>query len=128
MEEALQRKKILIVDDEQDLREALFTVLAAEGYEVLSEDNGEAGLSTALKEQPDLILLDVKMPKMDGYQVLAALQEDEWGKRAKVLVLTAFHDMDSVSKILEAGGTDYLVKSDVDLKAVTTKVAEVLAR
>ncbi|MDC1205408.1 response regulator [Candidatus Pacebacteria bacterium] len=121
------RKKILVAEDEKDLREALFTVLSAEGYEVLSADNGQAALDSALKEHPDLILLDLMMPKMDGHAVLKALSEDTWGKNAKVIVLTALDDMETLSTTMENGGFDYMVKSDWKLEDIVKKVKEKLA-
>ncbi|MFT5037115.1 MAG: DNA-binding response OmpR family regulator, partial [Candidatus Azotimanducaceae bacterium] len=121
------RKKILIADDEKDLREALFTVLAAEGYEVLTAENGKVALDIALAEHPDLILLDLNMPKLSGNEVLEALSTDEWGKYAKVIVLTALDDMDTLSKTMETGGLDYLVKSDWKLEDIVRKVKEKLA-
>jgi len=121
------RKKILVADDEKDLREALFTILAAEGYEVFTAQNGEEAINTALKEQPDLILLDLMMPKMDGHGVLAKLREDEWGKSAKIIVLTALDDMETLSTTIEQGGLDYMVKSDWKLEDIVKKVKERLA-
>ncbi len=119
-----QRKKVLIVDDEKDLREALFMTLAAEGYEVFSAPDGEAGLTLALTEKPDLILLDLQMPKLDGHGVLRALRADEWGKSVQVIVLTALGDFESISDTVEAGGMDYVVKSDVDLEDLAKMVKE----
>lgn len=120
------RKKVLIAEDEKDLREALFTVLAAEGYEVLTAEDGEAALKTALSEHPDLILLDLIMPQMDGRDVLKALSEDEWGKTTKVIILTAIEDLDTVSTMIENGSFDYMVKSDWKLEDIVKKVNEKL--
>lgn len=123
-----KRHSVLIIDDEKDLREALFMSLAAQGYEVLSATDGVEGLASALAEHPDLILLDLQMPNMRGEEFITKLQEDPWGKQAKVVVLTALSDMDTLSKVLELGCRDYIVKSDVDLEDIGRKVAEVLAR
>jgi CheY-like chemotaxis protein len=123
-----KREKILVADDEQDLREALFTILAAQGYEVITAEDGETALELALSEHPDLILLDLNMPKMKGGEVLEALRKDEWGEHAKVVVLTAYGDMDTLSKIMETGGLDYLVKSDWKLEDIVRMVGEKLTR
>lgn len=122
-----ERSSILIVEDEKDLREALFTVFAAEAFEVLVAEDGEEGLAKALSEHPDLILLDLMLPKKSGQEVLDALREDEWGKNAKVIVLTALEDLETLSSTIEKGGTDYLVKSDWKLQDIVAKVKERLA-
>lgn len=121
------RQRILIAEDEQDLREALFTVFAAEGFEVLTAEDGKTALKTALAEHPDLILLDLIMPQLSGQEVIGALRQDEWGKNAKIIVLTAQSDMDTLSSTIEKGGTDYLVKSDWKLQDIVAKVKERLA-
>ncbi len=120
-------KKVLVVEDEPDLREALKTILTQEGYEVAVAENGEEGLARALETKPNLILLDVVMPKMDGLTVLKTLREDEWGKKAKVIVMTALDDMEKVAEVVEAGGNGYFVKSQTPLNVIVSKVRETLA-
>lgn len=124
--ETRNRKTILVADDEKDLREALFTVLAAEGHEVLTADNGEDALLIALKEHPDLILLDLVMPSLGGQEVLTRLRADEWGKHVKIIILTALDDMSTLSATIEKGGLDYMVKSDWKLKDIVRRVKEKL--
>jgi len=121
------RKKILVIDDEKDLREALFTILAAEGYEVLVAEDGAVGLAIVQKELPDLILLDLQMPNLDGHEFLKKIKSDEATKHVKVIILTASSDLQTLSKTLESGGLDYVVKSDIELSGVVKKVAEKLA-
>ncbi len=115
-------KTILIIDDEVDLRNALITALEYEGFGTRTAEDGEKGLEMALSEKPDLILLDIMMPKMDGTEVLKNLRADEWGKNAKVIVMTALDDLEKVAGIIEAGGDEYLVKSDVPLSGIIEKV------
>lgn len=117
-------KKILVADDEQDLREALHAALSTEGFEVIAAENGTVALEKALSEHPDLILLDLMMPGLTGKEVLSNLRADSWGADAKVLVLTAVSDLESLSEILEEGGMDYLVKSDWELSEIVAKVKE----
>jgi DNA-binding response OmpR family regulator len=116
------RKKVLIAEDEQDLREALCTAIGAEGIEVLAADNGEQALATALEEHPDLLVLDLMMPKMGGREVLKKLREDAWGKLLPVIVLTAQSDMETVSNVIESGGLEYLVKNDWKLEDIAVRV------
>jgi DNA-binding response OmpR family regulator len=115
-------KKILIVDDEADLRSALGSALQGEGYEVVEAINGEEGLAMAIKEKPDLILLDLIMPKLDGFGMMEQLREDAWGKNAKVVLLSVLDDVDTISKVLNRGGYDYIVKTDWKLQEIVEKI------
>lgn len=121
-----QSKKVLVIEDEQDLREALKTALSNENFDVHTAGDGEVGLQQALEIKPDLILLDLMMPKLDGLGVLKALREDEWGKNVKVIVMTALDDLERVAEVLEHGGSEYLVKSNISLGTVVAKVKEKL--
>lgn len=121
-----ERKKILVVDDQQDLREALFTFLAAQGYEVFSASDGLEAVEMVKKEEPDLMLLDIMMPNMTGKEVLDRIKTEGVAPNMKVLILTALSDLDSLSEILDRGGMDYLVKSDWKLEDIVRKVAEKL--
>jgi DNA-binding response OmpR family regulator len=121
-------KTVLIVEDEADLREAVTTALTYEGFTVLSAQDGEAGLATALEKKPNLILLDITMPKMDGLEVLMALRADEWGKGVQVIVMTASDDLGKVAEVVEAGGNEYIVKTDISLAGIVLKVKEKLGK
>ncbi len=126
-----EKKKILIVEDETPLREALSFKLKDEGFEVSEAVDGERGLEKAIAEHPDLILLDVLMPKMDGQEMVKELQKDSWGKDASVIFLTNVSDPNKVAQIGEdsRGVTtvfDYLVKSDWKLEDVVKKVRDEL--
>lgn len=116
------QKKILIVEDETSLRNALRDKLLLEGFIVLEAKNGEEGLGVALRDHPDLILLDIIMPKMDGLTMLKKLREDVWGKNTKVILLTNLSDNEKVSEALLQGSYDYLVKSDWKIEDVVTKI------
>lgn len=117
---------VLIVEDEADLREAIITALTYEGFTVLAASDGEEGLSIALDKKPGLILLDITMPKMDGLEVLRALRADEWGKEVQVVVMTASDDLGKVAEVVEAGGNEYIVKTDITLAGIVAKVKEKL--
>jgi len=101
-------ERVLIVEDELPMRRALEDCLAVEGYRVITADNGASGLERALKEQPDLVLLDVMMPKLDGFSLCAELRRLE--KRVPVLMLTAKGFVADRVRGLDAGADDYLVK------------------
>lgn len=120
-------KTILIVEDESATRRALREKLTREGFSVLEAKNGKEGLEIALKEKPDLILLDIIMPLMDGITALTNLRKDDWGKDAKIIMLTVLSDAEKVSEALSRGVYDFLVKTDWTLEDVVKKVKERLA-
>ena len=117
-------KKILVVDDDVDIRETLGEVLRIEGYSVLLAANGTDALELAKKERPDLILLDLMMPDMDGVAVLKELRKDNWGRHARVIFLTARDDVESVTSAMEAGGNDYMMKSNWKIENIIAKVRQ----
>jgi DNA-binding response OmpR family regulator len=100
--------RILIIEDETPMRTALTDVLEGEGYRVLSAADGESGLNRALEEKPDLILLDIMMPKLDGYEVAAELRR--LANPVPILMLTAKGQVEDRVTGLDAGADDYLVK------------------
>ena len=100
--------KLLIIEDELPMRTALCETLASEGYKVRSAADGETGLHRALTEEHDLILLDVMMPKLDGYALCQELRRR--GRKTPVLMLTAKGMVDDRVSGLDAGADDYLVK------------------
>src|SRR5215472_4435289 len=104
----MSTERILIVEDELPMRTALQDVLAGEGYRVLTAADGESGLQRAIKEKPDLILLDIMMPKLDGYAVCAELRR--LSNPVPILMLTAKGQVHDRVQGLDAGADDYLVK------------------
>lgn len=121
-----KNKIILIAEDEEPLRRVLRDILSFEGYQVIEAVNGEEGLAMVLKEHPDLVLLDVVMPKMDGLTMLKKLRTDEWGKTAPVMILTNLSDNDEVIKTAKDEGIEYFVKTDIKIADVVEKIKEKL--
>jgi len=105
-----QKSLILIADDRPTSRELLRLVLERAGYEVLEAEDGEQAVERARSGNPDLILLDLQMPGLDGYAVLAALRSEPRFAHLPVLALTASAMRGDREKIMEAGFTDYLAK------------------
>src|SRR6058998_3878799 len=101
-------ERILIVEDELPMRTALQDVLAGEGYRVLTAPDGDSGLRRAIEEKPDLILLDIMMPKLDGYAVCAELRR--LSNPVPILMLTAKGQVEDRVTGLDVGADDYLVK------------------
>lgn len=122
-----KEKKILIVEDESSLRKALTTSFKDAGFEVIEASDGQAGLQKALKEHPDLMLLDLIMPKMEGKTVVAELHKDSWGKTVPIIFLTNISDPIKIAEINEISTSnsalfDYLVKTDWRLEEIVEKV------
>ena len=122
----LREVKILIVDDEEPIRQAMVDVFLNSGFSVVSAENGQAGLKKALAEHPNLILLDLIMPKMGGIEMLKKLRKNKWGKDVPVIILTNYSETEKVALSLEGGVHDYLIKYDWDLRDVVKKVKEKL--
>ncbi len=104
-------KHILIIEDEIDLREAMAEALQEEGYQVTMAENGQVGLEIALRDHPDLILLDLMMPIMDGQTMFGKLREDAWGRYANVVILTAMDDVNNIGLAHEEKPLDYFIKA-----------------
>ncbi len=115
---------ILIVEDEPTLQKALRIALEQEGYEVKSALEGEAGLKLAKESKPNLILLDLILPKIDGFEILTELKKDESTKEIPVIILTNLESSQDIEKALVLGAKTYLVKANYDLKDIIKKVKE----
>jgi two-component system response regulator MprA len=111
-----------VVDDDTNLRDVLIDALTVAGFEASGAANGEDGLKNALASHPDVIMLDVMMPKMDGWQVLDALRADEWGKKAKVIMLTSQGQMTNIAHALDKKVFTYIVKSELNLGNIAETV------
>ena len=102
--------KVLAIDDDSMVREMVVRLLRIEGYDVIEEAYGQAGCAAGLSEKPNIILLDLNMPIMDGFQVLAELKSNPETESIPVIVLTARIDMESERRCMQAGATDYIKK------------------
>jgi len=116
-----QNKKILIIEDEQAFVRNLELALK-DNYEISSAPNGKEGIVKAKNELPNLILLDFMLPDMDGFEILTELKADEKTDGIPVIVLTNRSDQETVSKIITAGGKEYLVKADWSIADVVEKI------
>jgi DNA-binding response OmpR family regulator len=119
-------KKILFIEDESVMQKAVSEFLGVKGYQVVSALDGELGLRAAQVEKPDLILLDIILPKKNGFEVLKDLKSGADTKSIPVIVLTNLSEMGDIGKILELGVTTYLVKSDQSLKDILAIVEKTL--
>jgi len=121
-----KNKKILVVEDEATLQKALTEALVHNGYDVLNALDGLRGLELAREKKPDLILLDIILPKMDGFEVLKELKKDKSASDIPIIILTNLSDASDIQKTLDLGATTYLVKADFHLEDVLKKIKEIL--
>ena len=120
-------KRLLFIEDELALQKTLGDMFRRNGYEVISALNGKAGIELANKEKPDVILLDLILPKMDGFEVLSNLKKTEETKEIPVIILTNLDNMSDIDKALELGAKIYLVKANYSQEEVVEKVNQVLS-
>ncbi len=118
--------KIMVVEDDQNLREIYSIRLTAENYEVVSAGDGEEALAIAVREKPDLILSDVMMPKISGFDMLDILRQTPETKDIKVIMMTALSSEDQRKRGEALGANRYLVKSQVGIEDVINAIHEVL--
>ena len=119
--------KILLVEDDVNLREIYSARFAAESYQVITASDGEEALATAVRERPDLIVLDVMMPKISGFDVLDILRSTPETKETKVIMMTALSQDTDRQRGESLGVNKYLIKSQVTLEDVVNSVKEELA-
>ena len=119
-------KKILFIEDEAALQKTFGEVLEQEGYKMISAMDGEEGIRLVKSEKPDLILLDLIMPKLNGFEVLENLKSDKTTESIPVIVLTNLEGTGDVEKSLELGAMTYLVKANYTLEEVIKKIKQAL--
>ncbi|MFS8130756.1 MAG: response regulator [Candidatus Dojkabacteria bacterium] len=116
-------KKILIVEDEIAYSRILEEVLKKEDYTIITARNGKEGLEAASSEHPDIILLDIRMPVMDGTEMLTELRKTEYGAKVKVVMLTNLEpDREIITKVVKDQPTYYLIKSDISIEELKAKI------
>lgn len=101
---------ILVIEDESTIRNDMAEILLFEGFDVLTAENGTEGIQLAIEKLPDLIVSDVMMPEMDGYEVLTALRENPLTRLIPVIFVTAMAEKEDIRTGMNRGADDYLVK------------------
>lgn len=119
-------KVILFIEDESALQKTVGEIVRKEGYEMISALDGDLGINLAKAKKPDLILLDLILPKKDGFDVLSNLKQSPETKSIPIIVLTNLGEMENIDKAIELGATTYLVKSDYTLKEILEKIKTTL--
>lgn len=120
--------KILLVEDDPFLLSMYATKFELEGFKIATADNGEKGLQMASDEEPDIILLDILMPKMNGFEVLEGLKSKEETKNIPVILLTNLNQKDEVERGMALGADDYLIKAHFMPSEVVGKIQKVIER
>jgi len=119
-------KTILFIEDESALQKTFGDILGKEGYDMISALDGEIGLKLARSKKPDLILLDLVLPKVHGFEVLKELKSDLGTKDIPIIVLTNLEAIEDVNKAIELGAKTYLVKTQYNLEEVVEKVKKAI--
>lgn len=119
---------ILIVEDEPGFRRTYSDLFEHYGHRVLQAENGQIGWELASKEVPNIILLDLVMPVMTGYELLAKLQENEATKNIPVIIFSVLGEQTDIQKALELGASDYIVKGFYSPQEVLGKIGKFLAK
>lgn len=121
-------KTILFIEDEPTLQKTLGDVLDQEDYKVISALDGKIGLRLAKSEKPDLILLDLVLPKMHGFEILRELKKDPETEEIPVIILTNLERMEDVEKAIELGAKTYLVKTKYAIEEIMEKIEKILKK
>jgi CheY-like chemotaxis protein len=121
-------KKILIIEDEEIINELLAKKLTREGYEVFITRNGNEGMAAIKKEKPDLILLDIVMPEMDGFEVMEQIQKNEDIKNIPIIIISNSGQPVELEKAKKLGARDWLIKTEFDPQEVVDKIAKQIGK
>lgn len=119
-------KKILIVEDDKFLRELIGQKLVKEGYDILEAVDGEEGLKKVKSEKPDMVLLDLILPSIDGFEVLSRIKEDVGPVAPPIIILSNLGQKEDVEKGLKLGAVDYLIKAHFTPGEIIEKVRSIL--
>ena len=119
-------KTILFIEDESALQKAFGDVLKQKGYKMISALDGEIGLRLARTAKPDLIILDVILPRLYGFEVLKKLKQDPDTEKIPVIVLTNLERIEDVQKAIELGATTYLVKTNYNIDEIIEKIKKTI--
>jgi DNA-binding response OmpR family regulator len=122
----MNKKTILIVEDSPYLAESLVDMMNMEGHEAIVAANGRDGITKAIDRKPDLIILDIQLPDIDGYDVYHTIRENSWGKNAKILILTASESAKNIMKNVDLPSERILFKPEWSAPDLIKKINSVL--
>jgi two-component system alkaline phosphatase synthesis response regulator PhoP len=118
---------ILLVEDEQMIQDLYKRVIEQAGYSVYTASDGQTGLNEALSKHPDLILLDISLPQMNGLEVMQKIRQDAWGVNAKIIIMTNQDANDAILAAVSEGKPEYyFLKANVTPEGIILKINEIL--
>jgi len=122
----MKKKSVLIVEDSAFLAESLVDMLALSDYQAIVASDGKTGVHLALTKKPDLILLDIRLPDIDGYEVYNRVRKDAWGKKSNIVVLTASESIENISKNIDLPVSRILFKPEWSMADLLAKIDSLL--
>lgn len=112
---------VLVVDDDQNIRDLYTSAFDLAGLKVFAAGSGADAIKLALEHHPDIILMDIMMPDMNGHETVDKIREDSWGRHAKIIYLTNLSDAENVVHAVERKSDEYIVKANTDVKEVVNR-------
>jgi len=122
------KKNILIIEDDEFFRELIREKLLASGFNVLEAMDGEVGVEKIKEEKPDLVLLDMLLPNMDGFELLLKVKSDTKLSSIPIVILSNLGQQEDIERALKLGAVDYLVKSQFDIDQIIDKINIILEK
>jgi DNA-binding response OmpR family regulator len=122
----MAKKSVLVIEDSPYLAESLIDMLEMKNYKAAAAPTGRDGVEMAIDTKPDLILLDIRLPDIDGYEVYRRLREDKWGAKANILVLTASESTENISKNIDLPPERVLFKPNWSVRDLLEKIESIL--
>lgn len=122
----MAKKTVLVIEDSPYLAESLEDMLTIKGHKAIIAQSGREGVALALEKKPDLVLLDIRLPDIDGYEVYRRIREDKWGAHANILILTASESVDNISKNVDLPRDYVLFKPDWSVPDLLDRIEVVL--
>lgn len=116
------QKTIVLAEDDPQLRELYCLILENEGFSVISAQDGEEAIAATIAHRPDMVILDIMMPKMDGLTALKNLKENEEVKHIPIIILSALQNVRHQNTARDLGATDYLIKAKMDYESLIRKI------
>jgi len=123
-----KNKRILIIEDDKFLRKIIKKKLLNEDYDVIEGIDGEEGLRLAQEKKPDLILLDLVLPSMDGFEVLSKLRKDKKTSKTPVFIFSNLNERENIKKGLKMGADDYLIKSNLNPEDIIVRIEKLFSK
>jgi len=119
---------ILIVEDSSYLADSLIDMLEMHGHQTIHAQTGHQGINAAIEYEPDMTLLDIRLPDINGYEVYKKLRENDWGKTAKILILTASESIDNIAVNIDLPEDNVLFKPEWSMKDLLTRIEKEIAQ